>query len=87
MTSKTAEFEQSLLKVQHLIAEKTGNEVEDVNQDSTLEDLNLYGVDLKRVTIAINSAFGISINAETLEDEVETVHDLAMIVHEEALLG
>ena len=87
MTSKTAEFEQSLLKVQHLIAQTTGNEIEDVYSDSQIEDLNLFGVDLKRVMVAINTAFGISLNVDMIETEVETVHDLAMLVHEEAFLG
>ena len=87
MTSKTAQFEQSLQKVQYIIAQTTGNELEDVAPDSILEDLSLYGVDLKRVIVAINSAFGISLDSEEVEDEIETVHNLAMVVHEEAFLG
>lgn len=87
MTSKTAEFEQSLMKIQHIIADTTGNEVEDVNAESLLEDLNLYGVDLKRVVVAVNSNFGISLDVTEIEDEVETVHDFAMLAHEEAFLG
>ncbi len=87
MTSKTVQFEQTLLKIQHIIAEITGNEVEDISQDSLLEDLNLYGPDLKRVVVAIGKAFGVYLYASDIEDECETIHDLALIVHEEAFLG
>lgn len=87
MTSKTAQFEQTLQKVRHIIAETTGNELDDVLIDSLLEDLELYDVDLKRVVVALNKAFGISLDAEEVEEELETVHDLAMVAHEEALLG
>ncbi len=87
MTSKTVQFEQTLLKIQHIIAEITGNEVEDISQDSLLEDLNLYGPDLKRVVVAIGKAFGVYLYASDIEDECETIHDLALIVHEEAYLG
>ena len=87
MTSKTVQFEQTLLKIQHIIAEITGNEVEDIGQDSLLEDLNLYGPDLKRVVVAIGKAFGVYLYASDIEDECATIHDLALIVHEEAFLG
>lgn len=87
MTSKTVQFEQTLLKIQHIIAEITGNDVEDISQDSLLEDLNLYGPDLKRVVVAIGKAFGVYLYASDIEDECETIHDLALIVHEEAFLG
>lgn len=87
MTSKTAQFEQTLLKIQHIIAEVTGNDVEDLSSDSLLEDLNLYGPDLKRVVVAIGKAFGVYLYTQDIEDECETIHDMAMIVHEEAYLG
>lgn len=87
MTSKTAQFEQTLLKIQHIIAEVTGNDIEDIGPDSLLEDLNLYGPDLKRVVVAIGRAFGVYLYTEDIEEECETIHDMAMIVHEEAYLG
>lgn len=87
MTSKTAQFEQTMLKIQHIISEVTGHDVEDIGSDSLLEDLNLYGPDLKRVVVAIGKAFGVYLYTEDIEDECETIHDLAMIVHEEAFLG
>lgn len=87
MTSKTAQFEQTLQKVRHIIAETTGNELDDVAPDSLLEDLELFDLDLKRVVSALNRSFGISLKTNAIEDELETVHDLSMLVHEESLLG
>ncbi|GIK83560.1 MAG: hypothetical protein BroJett025_01820 [Patescibacteria group bacterium] len=87
MTSKTAQFEQTLLKIQHIISEVTGNDIEDLGPDNLLEDLNLYGPDLKRVVVAIGKSFGVYLYTSDIEDECETIHDLAMIVHEEAFLG
>jgi hypothetical protein len=87
MTTKSVNFDQTLLKIQHIISDITGNEVEDIGPDSLLEDLNLYGPDLKRVVVAIGKAFGVYLYTETIEDECETIHDLAMIVHEEAFLA
>ena len=87
MTSKTAQFEQTILKIQHIISEITGAELEEISPDSLLEDLNLYGPDLKRVVVAIGKAFSVYLYTEDIEEECETIHDLAMIVHEEAFLG
>ena len=87
MTSKSTQFEQTLLKVRHIIAEITGSELEEISPESLLEDLNLYGPDLKRVVVAIGKAFSVYLYTEDIEDECETIHDMAMIVHEEAYLG
>jgi acyl carrier protein len=87
MTSKTAQFEQTLLKIQHIIAEITGAELDEIGPETPLEDLNLYGPDLKRVVVAIGKAFGVYLYTQDIEEECETIHDLAMIVHEEAYLG
>lgn len=87
MTSKTAQFEQTLLKIQHIIAEITGNDLSDIGPESLLEDLDLYGPDLKRIVVAIGKAFGVYLYTSDIEEECETIHDLAMIVHEEAFLG
>lgn len=87
MTSKTAQFEQTLLQIQHIIADHTGNELDEVMPEALLEDLDLYGPDLKRVVVAIGKAFKVYLYAEEIEEECETIHDLAMIVHEEAYLG
>lgn len=87
MTSKTAQFEQTLLKIQHIIAEISGNDLVDIGPDSLLEDLDLYGPDLKRIVVAIGKAFSVYLYTSDIEEECETIHDLAMIVHEEAFLG
>lgn len=87
MTSKTALFEETLLKIQHIIMEVTGEEIENITPDSELEDLNLYGPDLKRVVVAIGKGFGVYLYTEDIEEECETIHDMAMLVHEEAHLG
>jgi acyl carrier protein len=87
MTSQTSQFEQTLLKIQHIIMEVTGEELENITPDSELEDLNLYGLDLKRVVVAIGKAFSVYLHTEEIEEECETIHDMAMFVHEESHLG
>jgi len=87
MTSKTAQFEESLLKIQHIIAEISGAELDEIAPDTLLEDLDLFGPDLKRVVVAIGKAFKVYLYTEDIEEECETVHDLAMVVHEESYLG
>ena len=87
MTSKTAQFDQTLLKIQHIIAEITGEDLEELNPDCLLEDINLYGPDLKRVVVAIGKAFGVYLYTQDIEEECETIQDLAIIVHEEAFLA
>lgn len=87
MTFQTAQFEETLLKIQHIIMEVTDNELNDVQPDSALEHLALYGPDLKRVVVAIGKAFSVYLYTEDIEEECETIHDIAIIVNEEAHLG
>lgn len=87
MTSKTAQFEQTLIKIQQIIAEITGSNIDEIGPESLLEDLNLYGPDLKRVVVAIGKSFGVYLYADIIEEECETIHDLVMVVHDEAYLG
>lgn len=87
MTSKTAQFEATLLKIQHIIMEVTGEEIENITPDSELEELSLYGSDLKRVVVAIGKGFDVYLYTKDIEEECETIHDMAMLVHEITFLG
>jgi acyl carrier protein len=87
MTPQTAQLEETILKIQHIIMEVTGEELENITPDSELVDLNLYGVDLKRVVVAIGKAFSVYLYTEDIEEECETILDMALLVHEEAHLG
>lgn len=88
MTSTSAPFEQTLTKIQFIIANSTGNDPEDITPDSTLdEELNLTETDMTRIVHEINKAFGIALRPTDVSDEAESVKELALLVHEEAELG
>lgn len=82
------EFEKTLLKVQEIVADVTGNELEDITAYTTFEDeLGVTDPDMLRIIDEINNAFGIELPAKQLSQEVETVQDLALLVHDETSLG
>ena len=81
-------FEITLAKIQSIIAHTTGNELEDIEENSLLEeDLDIVDRDFSRVIQEINKAFEINLSAEAILEEAETVRELALLVHEEAELG
>lgn len=88
MTTKTSK-EEVLEIVRDIIAELTGNEIEDIDTAAHLdEELGITEVDLTRILKRINSSFGVNITLDDLEEEeIETVGALSSYVYEEAELG
>jgi len=72
-----------------LIAEVTGNEIENVKPDSNLDDdLGIIlDDDFNRLIAHVNQDFEINLSARDLNDVVVTVLDLANIIDEEIELG
>jgi len=86
MTSKATRFDEILTIVQNIIADLTGNEIEDVDPEYDLEDdLNITHTDFKRIISTINSDFDIELDMN--EDEIETVKELCILTQEESELG
>jgi len=86
MTSKTARFDEILTIIQNIIADLTGNEIEDVDPQYDLEeDLNITPIDFKRIIATINSYFDIELDMNG--DEIETVAELSILVQDESELG
>jgi acyl carrier protein len=76
-----------LVQLQRIIAEETGNELEDITPDSYLEDeLGISQSDFRRLIIRVNKEFGIRLESNLLA-EIETVLDLAVLIEDEAELG
>jgi len=74
--------------IQNIIANLTGNEVQDIDPQSDLEeDLGITDVDFKRIIKTINSYFDIELNLTEIEDEIETVEELSTLVRDESELG
>lgn len=80
-------FNTTLTEIQQIIANTTGNELEDIEQNSLLEDLDIVDVDLSRLIMEINKSFETTLTVEDVLEEAETVRELALLVHEEAELG
>ncbi len=88
MTSKSARFEEILTIIQNIIADMTGNELEDVDPQYNLEDdLGITEVDFKRILKTINSYFNIDLNHKEISEDIETVTELTILVQEESELG
>lgn len=88
MTDIEARYDEVLTIIQNIIADLTGNELEDVDPMSDLEEnLGITEVDFKRIVKTINSDFDIYLNASELIEEVETVAQLAVLVKDESELG
>jgi acyl carrier protein len=76
-----------LIQVQRIIAEETGNELEDITQHSFLEEeLGISQSDFRRLISRLNKDFGIRLESDLLA-ETETVYDLAVLVKDETDLG
>lgn len=88
MTSKAARFEEILTIIQNIIADMTGNEIEDVDPQYNLEDdLGITEIDFKRILKTINSYFNIELNHKEISEEIETVTELTILVQDESELG
>ncbi|MCB9813658.1 MAG: hypothetical protein H6772_04600 [Pseudomonadales bacterium] len=86
--SKAARFEEILTIIQNIIADQTGNEIEDVDLFSDLEDdLGITEIDFKRIIKSINLYFGIDLDVDEVSQEVESVKELSVLVQEESELG
>lgn len=82
------EFERTLFKVQELIAEVTGSDLEDVTAYAQLADeLGVTEIDMMRLISELNAHFDIRLKPKLVLPDVETVEDLAMLVHDELNLG
>jgi acyl carrier protein len=82
--------EATLKRVCDIIAETTGNELEDVQPYAFLDDdLGVTPLDFTRIVKQINKDFGIRLDADELleTEEIETVAHLATVVAEEKELG
>ena len=75
-------------RVREVIAEVTGNELDDVLPESHLEDdLGVTPLDYQRLISRLEKEFGISLSENDIIDEIETVQQLAAVVAEEKELG
>ncbi|MFZ1721448.1 MAG: phosphopantetheine-binding protein [Microgenomates group bacterium] len=74
--------------IQQIIAEQTGNHVEDIVGTTHLQDeLGILGQDFARIVNSINEALKITLSASEIEEESETVNSLVTIAFEESELG
>lgn len=83
----------SLEQLRALLAEKTGNDLEDIHPQSHFEDdlgINLSD-DFPRLLSQINVEFEIGLDLHTVMDEMEmageTVAELAKLIDDESELG
>jgi acyl carrier protein len=87
ITSKE-KFKIHLAKVSRIIAESTGNEIEEVAPNALLvDDLGITDTDFARIILRLNKEFYTSIDPEETPEDIETVRELAILVLEEAELG
>jgi len=78
-----------LQKISEIVSETTGNDPAEMSADSDLiEDLNFSDVEFKRLVVAVNKHFHISLNSrEANLEEIQTLGEFADIVAEETELG
>lgn len=81
--------EEVVERIRNIIAETTGNDISDIFPDTLLDDeLEITTVDFKRIVAAINNEYQIELNPdELLEEDINTVIELAMVVREETELS
>ena len=88
MNSKSARFEEILTIIQNIIADLTGNEIEDVDPQYDMEDeLGITELDFRRIVRTINSYFNIDLKSREISEEIETVNELTKLVQDESELG
>ncbi len=67
---------ETYLRIQRMLSEITGNDIEDIYPDSFLhEDLNMTPMELAQFLAQIEGIFGIKLRRDDLED-FETIQDL-----------
>lgn len=81
--------EEVVERIRTIIAETTGNDIGDIFPDTLLDDeLEITTVDFKRIVVAINNEYQIELNPdELLEEDINSVIELAMVVREETELS
>lgn len=85
---KETGLQETLRAVQNILADLTGNDLDEVYPDAQLEEeLNISLTEFMQIVRKINQQFGIALNAKELHEEVETVLELATAVHDELELG
>ncbi|PIY79698.1 MAG: hypothetical protein COY81_01275 [Candidatus Pacebacteria bacterium CG_4_10_14_0_8_um_filter_43_12] len=72
-----------------ILAEMTGNDINDIHLDSTLlDDLGITEEsDLPRIVKRVNKEFEIHLDQMAVAEEVETVENLLTMITDEAELG
>ncbi|OGJ20641.1 MAG: hypothetical protein A3A82_02965 [Candidatus Pacebacteria bacterium RIFCSPLOWO2_01_FULL_47_12] len=78
-----------LAQVCRVIADTTGNNLEEVMEDSLFEDdLGMSELELERVLVKLNKVFSIHLDLKAvLSEGIESVGDLTKMVAEESELG
>lgn len=81
--------EEVVERIRTIIAETTGNDISDIFPDTLLDgELEITTVDFKRIVVAINNEYQIELNPdELLEEDINSVIELAMVVREETELS
>jgi acyl carrier protein len=74
-----------LAKLQDLIAESTGNDLEEITPSMLLEEFN--PVDFGRIMGKIYTVFHLELNPKEVLAEQETIADLATLIKDELELG
>ncbi len=83
-TSKTTEHT-TLTQLQHIIAETTGSDPEEISAGMYLEEFS--PVEFPKIILKVNQDFGIHLNSKAVIEEYETVSELATLIDEESELG
>lgn len=77
----TIEKSETARKVTSIIAEKLNMDVQNINAQSTLQDLGADSLDMVDIIMKIEEEFGIEINDEDAE-KLHNVQDVIDYVHE-----
>lgn len=87
--TQTKELDQITARIQAIIAEVTGNDLDDLTLHAHLVDeLNVTEhTDLPRIITKINETFDINLNSKEISEEIETIRDLSLLVRDETVLG
>lgn len=77
----TIEMSETATKIKSIIAEKLNMDVQNINAQSTLQDLGADSLDMVDIIMKIEEEFGIEINDEDAE-RLHNVQDVIDYVHE-----
>lgn len=76
----TIEMSETATKIKSIIAEKLNMDVQNINAQSTLQDLGADSLDMVDIIMKIEEEFGIEINDEDAE-RLHNVQDVIDYVH------